>query len=86
MTFKDNVERELIKMILRGHGLADNSKLDDADEINVFTALSKITKLVEGLIGEKDNTSLQATDDPSCSVFLQGKNKLREEIRQRLRG
>ena len=49
MTFKDNVERELIKMILRGHELADNSKLDDADEINVFTALSAITKLVEGL-------------------------------------
>ena len=75
MTFKDDL-REVLDSLE-----PDGKRINGKDQ-----AEAKITKLVEGLIGEKDNTSLQATDDPSISVFLQGKNKLRAQIHQRLRG
>jgi len=46
---KPNLRNVLELMLCKVHGLKSGSKLDDADEINVFTALSAITKLVEGL-------------------------------------
>ena len=80
MTFKDNL-RDILAMVWVG-GNSYSSIITDTIEFkdrDVAKALSAITKLVEGLIGE------DAPIYEGC-VYEAGYNRAKSEIHQRLRG